>query len=137
MSYIATIQDWISETWGKEPQARFCTAIISFACKTPSEQLAVLTYRDFADACDTSEVNSELVEAVSFLSGAKIHAFDAGFFFVDEDDEEHEIGKKVMMKALETGEFFHPNTGERVENFENYIYPFFSASEEFCRRRDE
>ncbi len=137
MSYLATIQGWIEETWGEKPQADFCSAIISFASKTSNEELALLTYRDFANACGAQEVSSELVEAVTFLSGAKIHAFDAGFFFVDEDDEEHEIEKGEMMEAIATGEFFHPETGERVENFEDVIYPFFTASEEFCRRRHE
>lgn len=64
-----------------------------------------------------------------YITGDKAHLLEIGFEFIDED-EIYQISKHDIHEAEKTGEFYHPDRGELVDEYEKNIYTYFTLSDQ-------
>ncbi|MFV2622788.1 hypothetical protein ACNIU2_05625, partial [Escherichia coli] len=70
-----------------------------------------------------------LIKATDYLSSYKAHLLDMHFQYIDNLTEEPiPVEDDLISYALDTGSFYHPETGELVDNFSQYLYPYFTPS---------
>lgn len=118
--------------WGGDsPVLKLCLLLVEYVANLPPDQREMLTYRTFVNASGKSQIDQELMAAITILSTSTIHAFDLHGIFVDENEDEYEISAREIATARAIGEFIHPQTGKLVPDFEERIIPFFSPSERF------
>jgi len=113
------IKQEFAKRFGPEtPETDCCARLFDFFTKTKSSSLRHLTYvrlRDISNYPDTV-----LISALLFLSSAKINILDQRYEFLDtEDDEYIEIEPDVVSSAIKNNEFYHPESGKKVENFKS------------------
>lgn len=102
--------------------------ILDFVEKTPHNELRFLTFTTLCNATGRKSVDGDLLAAVNILASSRLALFDAHALFVDDDETEHEISPAEIAEARATGEFIHPETGERVSDYERHIIPFFTPN---------
>ncbi|ENA7090101.1 hypothetical protein ABGC46_004870, partial [Escherichia coli] len=78
---------------------------------------------------DTKDDYILLIKATDYLSSYKAHLLDMHFQYIDNLTEEPiPVEDDLISYALDTGSFYHPETGELVDNFSQYLYPYFTPS---------
>lgn len=116
------------DLWQDVPAAEICMKILDFVENTPQDQLRFLTFATLSRAAGRQGVDSDLLAAVNILAGSKLALFDVHALFIDDDETEHEVSPEEIAEARATGKFIHPETGERVSDYERHIIPFFSPN---------
>jgi hypothetical protein len=64
---------------------------------------------------------------VRYLTGARVPLFDVVYEFVDDEIIEV-VSADDLHEARNTGEFYHPITGELVCDYESKVVVYFSVS---------
>lgn len=121
-----------------EPSARVCHDIIFFLSSHKSGDMQHITYQTIMNGLHKNEVstlfdNDDLVlhmmRSLDYLTSSKLHILDIHFqFYGPTEDEPSYIEKSELAEAIVSGKFYHPESGEEVEDFRKYIFPFFSPS---------
>lgn len=93
-----------------------------------------LSFRDIASIIDKTTCDNELFELINTLESSEIKILVRKYKFVDEEGYEEEIDDSDFNEILKNGEFFHPVTGEEVEEWRSHIFPFFVLSDEVKER---
>jgi len=74
---------------------------------------------------------TKLVKAVDLLSSNKVPMLEMRFQFIENDHADaHKVSPEELHLALKSGRYYHPESGEVVEAFEEKIYPYFERSNE-------
>ena len=123
----------IREDFGDNPEVlNACLKIIDIIHQTKSEQdLQHLPYSFFREQCNVED-HSTLLKIINYLCGSRVPALDKHFCFIDdEEDIDEPLENDEVSEALNTGEFYHPITGELVADFKNYIFIYFSVNTQF------
>jgi hypothetical protein len=128
------IRSQIKSRSQNEPLAQLCLRMIDYIALLRPEELRMLTFRTLTTASGKTDLDQELLAAVSLLSSSSFNALDTKALFIDEDSEEFEISLADLAYARARGEFIHPGTGMPVPDFEAKVVPFFVASERLLSR---
>jgi hypothetical protein len=52
------------------------------------------------------------------------------FQYIDDTlDEPLAVEDDLISYALDTGKFYHPETGELIDNFNQFLFPYFTPTE--------
>lgn len=120
----------IDEDLGRIPEVRrACLAIVEYLSDNQGP-LDRVTFGMLSKIAGTPEV-TDVLPAVQYLSGSRLHLFDPRFEFIDVDrGSADEVPLDEVARARSEQKFYHPRTGEPVENFEEWLMMFFVLSEE-------
>lgn len=117
----------IKEDLNSNPQLEdICRSIVMYLANQTTESLRRISFGALSRAAGLKE-SAQVLPAVQYLSGARLHLLDIQYVFID-DDEEFEIHDEEIAEAKRTGVFYHPDLGERVPDFEKLIYMYFTLS---------
>lgn len=107
------------------PAAELCLSILEFLERTPPDQLEMLTFTSLCNASGRTEIDADLVAAVTALTSSGLCILDAKALFIDENDESYELSKDEIKFLTEYGELVHPETGVDIESPASKVIPFF------------
>jgi len=122
--------------WADQPAQPLCMTIIDCMSKLPNQQLQTLTYKSFLNLLGRTNVDVQLISALSILCDDKIAALEAHAWFIDEDENEHELDPVELSCAFATGKLVHPVSGELLSDFTSQLVPYYAASEKFSSGRE-
>lgn len=119
----------IHEDWGEKPQSKVCALILEYLLQFPANQLAHITYGRLRNIIGTQYKNSDLLVAIQYLIGEGTKLLEVGFELIEEDDSfPYPLANSEVNLANETGELYHPETGEIVNDYENKVFMYFKPS---------
>lgn len=102
-----------------------------YAKKTPN---VLLSYNDIFSitktfrknrGCTYSEETS--LSAVHILCNPSVDFLKLKYFFIDDFNDPIEIEIKEVMEASYSNSLEHPYTGEIIEDYKSFIFPFFTV----------
>ena len=105
--------------------AEAASSIFLFVISAPPNRLEHITHLMFADLLP--QANYHILEAIQYLSGDRVRLLKTHFEFIDEDVCE-EVSPSQVSRACTTGTFYHPESGEAVEDFMDRIFMYFTPS---------
>ncbi|CAI1806311.1 hypothetical protein [Serratia ficaria] len=103
-----------------------CASMLDYICENSYHNLRYITFSEIKRVIDSDEL-SFVLNVITYLSGGDLELIDIKFEFID-DGYVEEISKQVVSESRITGEFYHPETGCLVNNFESKIFMYFSLS---------
>lgn len=126
----AAVIERIDEDLGRLPEVkRACLAIVEYL-SVEREHVKRVTFRQLGRIAGLDKI-ADVLPAVEYLSGGRVHLLDPRFEFIDaRDDFIEEIPIDQVARARAEAVFYHPRTGEPVDNFENYLFMFFVLSDD-------
>jgi hypothetical protein len=106
-----------------------CLRLVDEIEKRQSERDALWTYQVFSSWL-RREPSEVVQECVNILASAKSARLLQVHFLVFNPEDPEDIGAflddKEVKSAYSSGFLFHPNSGEKVENFEEWLVPYFT-----------
>ena len=119
----------INEDWGETPQSKLCATILDYLLQFPANQLAHITYGRLRNIISTHYKDSDLLLAIQYLIGDGTKLLEVGFELIEEDDSfPYPLANSEVKLAKETGELYHPETGEIVDDYESKVFMYFKPS---------
>lgn len=117
----------------KGPVFYLCREIVSFLTSEDAKNLTHITYVTLINGTGKSfsspEESTLLIKATDYLSSNKVHLLDMHFQFIESDNEEPiPLQEHEISHLLSKNEFFHPVTGEKVDNYQTLIFPYFTPT---------
>jgi hypothetical protein len=124
----------LKRVWKEDPAAELCLRLVDHMQKLPNQELRMITFGTINRVLNLAEIDEHVLRALAILAGSRLHVLDTHFLLIDEADEEFEVAKAAVEKAKEDGGvLIHPVTGHPVKDFEERLFPYFAASEQFMR----
>jgi hypothetical protein len=122
MSKMSELEERVLRTWGRDstPYALFRAVTAVFEPDIHRPLTLVALQRISGGDCGIKDIHA----AAEFLAGEDIALLERRFEFLRNDDVV-EISIQDVLEATNTGEFFDPDTGTRVENWERFIVPYY------------
>jgi hypothetical protein len=117
----------IYEDWGQKPQSKICAEILDYLLHVEASHPLHITYGSLRKVVGTNYGDNELLTAVQYLCGERIHLLDAKFELIDSDNCIN-ISNSELNFARETGQLIHPENGELIRNYEEKVYIYFQPS---------
>lgn len=122
----------IHEDWGEKPQSKICALILDYLLQFPVNQLAHITYSRLHDITGSKYGDQDLLLAIQYLIGDGTKLLEVGFELIEEDDSfPYPLANSEVKLAKETGELYHPETGEMVDDYESKVFMYFKPSSLF------
>lgn len=115
------------------PAEDLCRVIVDFLISHKARNLKHITYVTLVNGSQLNSDNDEerivLLKVTDYLSSNRLHLLDMHFQFIESDDSDPvPIDDADLSHALFTGEFYHPDSGKLVENFNQHLFPYFTPS---------
>lgn len=105
-----------------------CLKVIDLICNSKNRStLKHIAFYKLGNAIDTKE-KKIILDVTRYLSGDRLNLLNICFELI-EDDNPTELETRYVKEAIQSGEFYHPETGELIEDFESKLYMYFSLSE--------
>lgn len=123
------LKQGIEQHWGRSPVGKMCLLLVERILSIKPEAAAALTYRNLLDLTGQDQVTPELVAALNVLTTSEFAILDAGGFFIDEEDESHELTAEEFETVVRSNFLVHPDLGQPVEDAATKVCPFFSLRE--------
>lgn len=122
----------------QDPVKSVCLQILCFLLSEDASNLKHITFKTIITGTkidlSSEKSNLYLIKATDYLSSNKLHLLNMQFQFIENDDSDPiHIENDDISLALDSGEFYHPETGILLENFNNFIYPYFTPTEKLER----
>jgi hypothetical protein len=121
------IIDQIYEDWGTKPQSKICIAILEYLLRINNNSSFHITYGSLKKAVGIVLDDKDLLMAVQYLCGDRIHLLEAKFELIDNENSIG-ISNSELTIAKATGKLFHPENGELVSDFEDKVVMYFQPS---------
>jgi len=128
MSSKSQLVEQIHEDWAEEPQSKICLSILDLLLKLPTDKPSHLTYGRLRNTISQSYADRELLLAVQYLTGDRTQLLELHYELIDEDDIPYPLDDDSVRLAQETGELFHPETGDIVNNYKDKVVLYFMPS---------
>jgi hypothetical protein len=103
-----------------------CNALVHFISRHKREDLLQITFGLIGSAANVKI--EEAIPIAHYFLGPSNHLLDKRFLF-SYSDEDYEIEPKVLAEARRSMIFCHPDTGEEIWNYEEYIFLYFVLSD--------
>lgn len=130
---IKDIKLEILKGWGRTSILRQSIRILNFMSHAKTQELRMITFPDIVKATKSGDITSDLLATIAVLTSDKINVLKTRALFHDDDGDEYEIPNIDIEKARENGGLPHPVSGIIVEDFDQYIIPYFEASSHFIK----
>jgi hypothetical protein len=109
----------------EEQEVLLCLAKYLFA---NNKEIKHLTYSNIAQVTGSKQPET-LLRITQYLAGERVKLLDMKFeLIIDEDITP--LDEETMYHAETTGDLVHPDTGRTVENYDQFVYPYFIPSRE-------
>lgn len=119
----------IREDWGEKPQSKVCALILDYLLRVPVKQLAHITYGRLRNVIDPKYDDTDFLLAVQYLIGDRTKLLEVKFELMEDDDSfPCPLPDSEVKLAQETGELYHPETGEIVNDYEDKVFMYFKPS---------
>jgi hypothetical protein len=120
------IIDQIHEDWGTKPQSKICVAILEYLLRINNSSFHI-TFGSLKKAVGIVLDDKDLLMAVQYLCGDRIHLLEAKFELIDNENSV-DISNSELKIALATGKLVHPENGELVSDFKDKVVMYFQPS---------
>lgn len=121
--------------WQGDPAADVSLALLGYMKIQSAKKLSMLTFDDLLAATGKSQVDDQLIRAISILVGTA-DALDTKYLFIEREGAiEIGVSDEDVAKAQKDGMFRHPVTGTLVEDYERKLFPYFAASQAYLAAR--
>jgi len=119
----------IEKDLARMPHTRgVCVAIVEFIASEAHQFVDRLTFGQLMRVAGLEDP-ADVIPAVQYLTGARLHLLDPRFEFIDEvTDLVEEISLEAVAQARAESVFYHPDSGEPVEDFEKSLFMYFVPS---------
>lgn len=121
------IIDQIYEDWGTKPQSRICVAILEYLLRINKSSSFHITYGSLKKAVGIVFDDKDMLMAIQYLCGDRIHLLEAKFELID-NEINIDISNSALKEAREIGELVNPENGELVSDFEDKVIMYFQPS---------
>lgn len=116
------------------PERYVCCQILCFLLTKEAKKLKHITYNTiitWAKLDNSSSMNTvHILKATDYLSSSRLHLLHMQFQFIEnENSEPIPVDNDDVSLAIKSGVFYHPETGEILENFNNHLFPYFVPTE--------
>ena len=123
------------------PLECLCREIVDFLVSEQAKPLKHITYITLVNGSqlrfDSVEDRVQLLKVTDYLSSHRLHLLDMHFQFIESDSSEPVlVDDEEISHALHTGEFYHPQSGQLVEDYNRFLFPFFTPTETLERLHD-
>ncbi len=114
--------------WGERPTGILCLALLDFI--VGNVKSSRISYGQICQIGIEAQITSPefIAQAIQYLTGHDLRLLDIRFEFIDDDDQIYPVDIATQIEAENTGEFFHPLSGELVPDYEEELFVFFSPS---------
>lgn len=116
----------VQAVWDKSPAAALCVAIVDQLAEGVLKRLTFGQLYGLATKSDASK--EDIARALQYLTGHDLHLLDTEFEFIDENEETFYFNLDDLNTARHDGDLFHPESGERIDNYEERVFPTFVPS---------
>jgi hypothetical protein len=122
----------IYDAWGHTSQAEICVSIFNFLISDKSGENLHLTFGLLKQVVNNYiEKNyfedREIIQAINYCSGSDISLLNVNFELI-EGENVYQLDKSEVSEANKTGELIHPETGEKVDDFQDKVFIYFTPS---------
>lgn len=107
--------------------------LVDALSKLDHQHSSFLSYRSLATLVGVRSDVRELLECVTLLTSPRINVLSPMFVYAPQDREEYVLSKVEWSQAKKLGYLVDPESGEKVENFEDLTYPYFATTADFER----
>jgi hypothetical protein len=121
------IIEQIHEDWGTKPQSKICVAILEYLLRINNNGSFHITYGSLRKAVGMVFDDKDLLMAVQYLCGDKIHLLETRFELID-NESSIDISNSELKIARVTGKLVNPENGELVSDFEDKVVVYFQPS---------
>lgn len=118
----------IQQAWDGTPVADVCRVILDQLAGQRGSQIRVINVSTLNMWTKNSYSYDTLLDAAMFLSGRSPHLLDIQYLFHYDDELEIPITREEIKKAKKDGFIPHPDSGEEIVNYEEYISFYFRPS---------
>lgn len=118
-----------------------CRDIVEFLVSDQAKPLKHITYITLVNGSrlrfEDTETQIQLLKVTDYLSSHRLHLLDMHFQFVENDSSEPvPVDDEEISHALHTGEFYHPKSGQLIQDYNRFLFPFFTPTEALERLHD-
>lgn len=107
--------------------AQVCIAILKYMLDFPVTRLRHMTYGSVKNAIGNSYTDMDILKAIQYLCGERVHLLESGFEFID-DDKIFPLSISDVKHTQTEQHLIHPVSGEPINDFEDKIIMFFEPS---------
>lgn len=125
MSKFDEIKEAIAIGWPAVPSAALSIRLLDFVVKLPEAETRLMTIPMLANGIGHEEIDGDLLTAITILVSSSLSLLQPRAMFIEEGEEEFELGPADLSAARQQGVLAHPQTGEAIADFETKLYPFF------------
>ncbi len=116
------------------PLESLCRDVVVFLVSKQAKSLKHITYVSLVNGSQrgfkTTESQVQLLKVTDYLSSHRLHLLNMHFQFIESDESVPiPIDDEELSHALHTGKFYHPKSGMLVENYDRFLFPFFTRTE--------
>lgn len=116
------------------PAMELCCVMVDFLTSEQAKPLKHITYITLVNGLNLDIENGDaqvrLIKVTDYLSSNRLHLLNMHFQFIESDSSEPiPVEDDELSHALHTGEFYHPQSGQLVENYKMYLYPYFTPAQ--------
>lgn len=103
-----------------------CDLILNYICNTEKDNLKHIPINKINKIIKSDGVGFTL-KVASFLSGEQFPVFNICFEFIDGEFIE-QVDHETFLYSQKNNVYYHPETGEPVNNYESKIFMYLSLS---------
>lgn len=132
MASLTSIKESARSIIGDREEAKLCLLLIDEIGRHLGDKRGPWTYQAFSKWVGVSPTDPKLLDCIGLLAtSSSMKALDVKFLFFDPSVPE-DIGQPLsdedVAAALDSGVFYHPDTGEKVSDFKSTLVPYFVPS---------
>jgi hypothetical protein len=102
-----------------------CFEILNFLETSDLGDRHWFTFEEFCQITNRTEIDNDILAAINLLAGSGINALKVRLFF-ENDNRLQEIFFDELETARRVGGLIDPRSKARIQDFEQYIVPFFT-----------
>lgn len=113
-----------------DPIREVCRTLFLFLISDNARTITHYTYKTLINGSgidvSTSDDYVLLIKATDYFSSCRAHLLEMHFQYIDSSyDEPIYVEDDIVSYAIDTGKFYHPETGALVPDFEISLFPYF------------
>ncbi|EPY7075303.1 hypothetical protein [Klebsiella pneumoniae] len=116
------------------PVGELCRDVVEFLTSPEAKPLKHITYMSLVHGTrlnvESNDAKVLLIKVTDYLSSNRLHLLDMHFQFIETDDSDPiPVDDDDLSYALKTGQFYHPNSGKLVDNYNHHLFPYFTPTD--------
>ncbi|WP_313350486.1 hypothetical protein [Paracoccus sp. (in: a-proteobacteria)] len=120
----------IDAVMGQSSAADLCHRLVDTLLNLEPSEGRFLTYTSLQNIASVEQITEPLVTAIHFLTSSQWAILKAHGQLIDECGEEFTLSDQDFSDVLAINEVTHPKTGERIQNAQVIVMPFFELKAE-------